>query len=111
MEQCLILSADKWEMPDERTGELRSGVSVWFLNDYREDTDTSVGYKPSKLSAPVELLDQLKGQVPGYFEMIYGSRPGAQGKAQLTLVGVKPVRSSALFRSGKAATPSAQAAG
>lgn len=99
MEIALVTSADVWEMPDERTGELRRGVSVWFLNQYREDTDTQLGYKPSKISAPPEVLDQLKGKLPGFFKLSFGSRPGAQGKATLTLIGVDHVKNADLFGS------------
>jgi len=88
-EKALILSADAWEMPDERTGEIRKGVSVWFCNDYREDTLTSVGFKPTKVSADVSMLDALRtAKLPALFDLHFGSRPGAQGKATLTLVGI-----------------------
>jgi hypothetical protein len=88
-EKALVLSADAWEMTDEKTGELRKGVSVWFLNDYREDTLTSVGFKPTKVSADPSMLDLLRSaKLPALFEMHYGSRPGAQGKATLTLIGM-----------------------
>lgn len=96
-ERALITSADTWEMTDERTGELRRGLSVWYLNEYREDTNTAIGSKPTKVSGSQELLDEMRGKVPGLFEMQYGSRPGAQGKATLTLVGVKFIRSVDLF--------------
>lgn len=96
-ERALITSADTWEMTDERTGEIRKGLSVWYLNEYREDTETAVGSKPTKVSAARELLEQMRGKVPGMFEMEYGSRPGAQGKATLTLIGVKFVRAIDLF--------------
>lgn len=103
MEQVLILSADKWEMPDERTGEIRSGLSLWFLSDYREDSQESFGYKPAKVTAPLELLDKVRGKLPGFFEMVYGSKPGAQGKAQLTLIDVKAVKGVTLFPKATAA--------
>lgn len=31
MERALILSADTWNMNDERTGKPMSGVSVWYV--------------------------------------------------------------------------------
>lgn len=98
MERALILSADAWDMPDEKTGEIRSGVSVWYVNDYREDTKTSIGFKPTKVSAAPEILDQLRSsQLPALFQMTYGSRPGAQGKATLTLIKADHVKNVQLF--------------
>lgn len=106
MEHALILSADSWEMADEKTGELRKGVSVWYVNDYRDDTPHSIGYKPTKVSAEPLLLEVLrKAQLPALFDMTYGSRPGAQGKATLTLTGVKHVANVKLFN-GSAQTSS-----
>lgn len=96
-ERALITSADTWEMPDERTGEIRKGLSVWFLNEYREDSDSAFGFKPTKVSADRSLLEDMRGKLPGIFELEYGSRPGAQGKATLTLIGVRHVRAIDLF--------------
>ncbi len=108
-ERALVLSADRWEMPDEKTGEMRQGLSVWFVNDYREDTPASFGFKPTKVSADVSLLDQLKNaKLPAVFEMHYGSRPGAQGKATLTLIAANKVASVNLFNVKAAAANPAQ---
>lgn len=86
-ERALVLSVDRWEMPDERTGEIRKGLSVWYVNDYREDTADAIGYKPTKVSAALELFPVFaKARLPALFGMTYGSRPGAQGKATLTLI-------------------------
>lgn len=98
MEKALILSADSWSMPDEKTGEIRTGVSVWFVNDYREDTDQAVGFKPTKVSADTDLLPLLRAaKLPAVFNMHYGSRPGAQGKATLTLIKADKIASVNLF--------------
>lgn len=101
-EKALVLSGDPWEMPDERTGEIRKGVSIWFVNQYREG---DFGQKPSKVSAVPEVLEGLRGKLPAVCELEYGARPGAQGKATLTLVGVRVLRSVDLsaFFAGKLA--------
>lgn len=97
-ERALILSCDSWEMTDEKTGELRKGLSVWYVNDYRDDTALALGYKPTKVSADVILFDQLRrATLPAMFEMHYGSRPGAQGKATLTLIKADHVGNVKLF--------------
>lgn len=103
-EKVLILSADSWGMTDKETGEFVKGVSVWFVNEYREDTETSVGQKPSKVSATPEIFEKLrKSPLPGLYELSFGSRSGAQGKATLTLVDAKYVGEAKLFGSVKAA--------
>lgn len=89
-ERALVLSADPWEMPDERTGEIRKGCSLWYLNSYREG---DMGQKPTKVSVDVALLAQIRGKLPGVFELEYGSRPGAQNKASLTVVGLRQLAS------------------
>lgn len=98
-EQALITSADVWEMKDEMTGVVRKGLSVWYLNDYREDTSVAFGVKPTKISASLDLLGSVQNKLPGVFDLEFGSRPGANGKATLTLTGLKFIRSFDLFGS------------
>lgn len=57
--------------------------------DYRDDTDESFGYKPTKVAATEEILTQLKGNLPGLFDINFGSRPGSQNKATLTLIRIQ----------------------
>lgn len=97
-EQALILSADSWSMPDERTGEIRSGWSVWYVTNYRDDTINAIGFKPTKINADGLVVESLRtAKLPALFSMDYGSRPGAQGKATLTLLGVKHVADVDVF--------------
>ena len=99
-EQALILSADSWSMTDEKTGKPLNGVSVWFLNAYREDSPEAIGWKPAKVGTTPEVFNQLKAaQLPALCEMHYGAKPGAAGKATLTLVGLRLLRSVNLFAS------------
>lgn len=108
-ERALILSCDRWDMTDEKTGEMRRGLSVWYVNDYRDDTSDAFGYKPTKVSADVELIEQLrKASLPAMFEMHYGSRPGAQGKATLTLIKADHVGNVKLFGQASGATEPAK---
>lgn len=110
-ERALILSADRWEMPDERTGEIRKGVSVWYVNDYREDTDTSVGFKPTKVSASPEMLEKLRhSQLPAVYELHYGSRPGKDNKPTLTLIDVGFVSSVDVFNVKPSVVPASKTA-
>lgn len=97
-ERAFVLSADGWEMPDEKTGEIRKGFSVWYINEYREDSATQIGLKPTKISATAEIFEVLKtGKLPALFDLDFASRPGAGGKATLTLVRVKHIKDIELF--------------
>lgn len=110
-ERALVLSADTWGMTDEKTGQLINGVSCWYVNDYRDDTDDSFGLKPTKISATPEIYAELKKvRLPALFDLDFGSRPGAQGKATLTLTRATYVRSVNFFVSTEKAAPEKVAA-
>lgn len=109
---ALVLSADAWSMPDEKTGEILSGVSIWFLTDYRaQDHATQVGYKPAKVGGTPEILEKLRTiSLPAQCEMHYGAKPGAAGKATLILNDVTFVKSVDVFGTGVQAKPGAKQA-
>lgn len=111
-EVALILSADAWSMPDEKTGEVLSGVSIWFLTDYREQNHaTQVGYKPAKVGGTHEILEKLRTMaLPAQCEMTYGAKPGAAGKATLVLNDVTFVKAVDVFGFGVKASKQAVAA-
>lgn len=93
-EKVLLLSADKWEMPDERTGAINSGVSVWYINDYRDDTDRAIGSKPIKIGCTPEVFEVLaKNGAPGVYDFDFRTRPGAGGKPAMMLVQASFVQS------------------
>lgn len=109
-ERAFVLSADGWEMPDEKTGEIRSGFSVWYVNDYREDLPNQIGFKPTKISATAEIFEVLRsGKLPALFDLDFASRPGAQSKATLTLVRAKHIKDIDLFAVAPAAKDKAPA--
>lgn len=91
-EKALVLSADFWNMTDEVTAEVRVGWSVWYVNDYRDDNDKSFGFRPSKITISNELAADLrKVKLPAVCDLDLGSRPGAGGKATLTITGFKVI--------------------
>jgi hypothetical protein len=96
METVLIISADKWQFTDEKTGELRNGATIQYVNDYREDTDVSVGFKPIKTSVNDAVFDAIKKSgAPAMYRLDSRSRPGKDNKPTLTVVSaqfVKPVK-------------------
>lgn len=96
METVLIISADKWNMTDEVTKEYREGITLQYLTDYREDTDTSLGFKPIKTSVNEAVFEAVKKNgAPALYRIDTRSRPGTGGKPTLTVVSaqfVKPVK-------------------
>lgn len=102
-EKALVLSADRWEMKDEVTAEVRKGWSVWYVNDYRLDDSMSFGFKPSKISITDDLADDLrKVKLPAVCDLDFGSRPGAGGKATLTITSFKVINSVDFDKLGQA---------
>lgn len=94
-EQVLVLSADPYDMVDEKTGGRIAGVSLWYVNKYREGDN---GLKPTKSGCSLELYEKMKGQLPAMGQLVYGSKPGAGGKPTLVVVGVNITHKVDLFR-------------
>jgi hypothetical protein len=98
METVLIISADKWKLTDEKTGEIRSGVTIQYVNDYREDSDVSVGFKPIKAPANESVFETIKKSgAPAMYRLDMRTRPGKDGKPTLTIVRVDFVKQVKIF--------------
>jgi hypothetical protein len=98
MELVLVLSVDRYEFTDERTGEIRKGVTLQYVNDYREDRPTSLGFKPIKASANDEVFDTIKKSgAPGLYKLHSRTRPGKEGKPTLTIVKAEHVKNMKIF--------------
>ena len=98
METALVLSADRYEFADEKTGELRRGVTLQYITDYREDTATAVGFKPIKAPALSEVFDAVKKSgAPGLYRLTTKTRPGKEGKPALTVVKADLVKGLDIF--------------
>lgn len=89
-----MLSIDKWERLDEKTGEVYRGFYSWFVNDYRESTDKFMGFKPTKLKLAETAYRHLQGkELPAWVDIEWDSRPGMDGKAELLVRSVNYVES------------------
>lgn len=111
-DRALILSADHYSITDQKTGELNELYQVWFVNDYREDSDREFGFKPIKMLIDPSVFDQLRAQeLPALFDLELKSRPGKANAAALTVVGFKYVSTPEIFpNASKTAKPAAKAA-
>ncbi len=98
METVLVLSADKWEMPDEQSGEIRRGITLQYVNEYREDNEKAVGLKPTKAPATPEVFDAIrKGGAPGLYRLDFRTRPGKESKPTLMVVKAEMAKAVKLF--------------
>lgn len=92
-ERCLVLSGDNWRMADEKTGEIRTGVSVWYVTDYREDSEGQYGFKPIKTSLQdPAMADVIRSKLPCVADLDFRSKPGKEGKASLVLAKISIVK-------------------
>lgn len=97
-DRALILSADHYSIPDEKTGVIQELYQMWYVNDYREDSATELGCKPIKTMTTPEMFESLRKQpLPALFDLDLRSRPGKGGAAALTIVGLTHVSTPPLF--------------
>lgn len=100
---ALILSADKYSIPDSKTGEIQNLHQVWMSNDYRVATDTEKGCKPMKVlvEAPV-FAEIMKCDLPGLFNVDVKMRPGKGNALAATVVGFQFIGSPKIFEAAAA---------
>jgi hypothetical protein len=86
--RAIVTYAKPWEMEDEKTGKMRSGLTVEFYATEAltpvENDDDSYGYRSSKESLPKDCLRKIK-EVPGLYELTMTLQAGAKQKLQLKL--------------------------
>lgn len=107
-DRALILSADHYSINDSKTGELNELYQVWYVNDYRQDSDREFGFKPIKMLIEPSVFQQLRAQeLPALFDLELKSRPGKANAAALTVVGFKFVSKPDIFPTAKDAAKKA----
>jgi len=85
-ETVLILRAAKWELTDEKTGEIRAGCTVHYINDYQVETATAVGDAPMKVQATDDVFFEVKKfKAPGIYEINTRTKPGKEGQATVVM--------------------------
>ncbi|WP_119965518.1 hypothetical protein [Simplicispira lacusdiani] len=85
-ETVLILRASKWEMTDEKTGEVRKGCTVHYINDYQVETASAVGDAPMKVQATDDVFHEVKKfKAPGIYEINTRTKPGKEGQATVVM--------------------------
>lgn len=95
---ALILSVDKYEIPDSNTGVIQNLHQVWMSNDYRVATDKEKGCKPMKVLVEPEVFAELmKHDLPSLFEVDVKMRPGKGNALAATVVGFKFLSTPKIF--------------
>lgn len=89
--ECLVISAKKYRFADEKTGEIKSGLHVQYLDPImREDNDMQKGDLPLKVASIENCFEKLS-TLPGFYDLDFRQRPDAKGKPVLTLANAKLV--------------------
>lgn len=100
----LILSADKYTIPDQKTGEVNELHQVWMANQYRASSDTEKGSKPVKTLVEADVFAELmKHDLPGLFDVSMNMRPGKGNTLSAVITGFKFLSTPKIFASLKAA--------
>ncbi len=93
----VLFGAKKWEFTDEKTGEIRSGATLYIDNlddedDLNKRSDPNhLGIKVMKMSAPLDVFKQLAIGGPRFpldCELVTRLRQGEEGKAVVQVVGI-----------------------
>lgn len=108
---ALILSADKYTIPDPKTGEVQHLHQVWMSTEYRAATETEKGCKPMKvLVDPPVFAEIMKCELPALFTVDVKMRPGKANALAATVVGFKFLGAPKIFAAAAAAVARAGAA-
>jgi hypothetical protein len=83
--KLLVIFAKKYRFTDEKTGEVKSGLHVSYLDpEMREDTFQQKGDSMLKVPALETVFDKLT-TIPAYYEIDFRQRPDSKGKPVLTM--------------------------
>ncbi|GGY21261.1 hypothetical protein [Pseudoduganella dura] len=97
-DRALILSADRYDITDEKTGVVQPLFQLWYITDYRESSEREQGSKPIKMLTTPEMFAKLSAQkLPAMFDMELRSRPGKGNTAALTVVDINFVSAINIF--------------
>ncbi len=85
--KVLVFGLKPWEMVDERTGEVRRGEVLEYLDlEYNEDSDKYTGLKSFKTGKPA---DVSLSHVPGVYEFEMRPMQNKRGRMELGLASAK----------------------
>lgn len=83
-----ILGMKKWSFPDEKTGEIREGVTVFVAQDNQDSSGDTLGLEVMKMTAPIYVYERaksLKIPFPADCQASVNLKLGAGGKAVMQI--------------------------
>lgn len=89
-EGYLILGINAYKFPQEGTGEMIEGVTVYYC-DAPAQTAQQKGLFPMKITGTTEMLKDFT-QLPAFYDIDFAMKPGSNGKPTVALRGVKFLR-------------------
>ena len=94
-QNCIVVFANPYSFTDERTGDVRKGVSVqYLLTDTLkpvQNDDNSRGTRISKSSIDFEKAPHIQA-VPGIYECEFGMKSTSNGTPKLELIDLEFVQ-------------------
>lgn len=89
----LVLGVSNWNFTDERTGEVRQGISVHYsdVNNVQKDNNVN-GSLPVKITGHSSFYSRFS-TLPGFYELDFGVR-SLSGKPSLFLESVGDFKGS-----------------
>ena len=91
--EYVVLGVQSWELEDEKTREIKKGISVHYLDPASpEDSENSKGIFPAKLTANKKLMDSFT-TLPGRYIFDISLKRTGGGKTGVELNSVELVGS------------------
>lgn len=86
MKPSLVLEAAPWEIADEKTGEVRRGFSIFYVDFESPLVGRKRGYETLRISGPADVVEPALREVPGFYDLRFRQRAGRNGgKVELSL--------------------------
>lgn len=86
MKPSLVLEAAPWEIADEKTGELRRGFSIFYVDFDSPLIGRKRGYETLRISGPDDVVGPALREVPGFYDLRFRQRAGRNGgRVELSL--------------------------
>lgn len=90
MRPSLVLEASPWSLTDEKTGEVRNGWSLFYVDFESPLVGRKRGFETLRISGPAELVGDALRAVPGFYHMAFRQRAGRNGgKVEIALASLR----------------------
>lgn len=98
MEEILVLGLTAYRFADERTGEMREGAHVHYVNDYTFNEPDKKGFLVVKISVPMSVFaGNVNQSFPAICTMKTINLPDGKGKPKPTVTEINYIRPVEIF--------------